>query len=276
MQFIASMFLQVYAQLNHIGVALSYTATLKVVDVISELHKAPVREMLESASFSLKFVDDNVQKHKGVRDIRSDHRGMMMHMYSLLAMQTRTPTASSLAKTGSTGNLHSMKADYFLPTKDDIQHIRQNLTILVGRILCEHIHCLQPFAQCIPNHIPHEYYSHMSKESQTWFLDVLVKNEASNSDMAAIMKTMQNYLGNDLPSATKVLSGGDQLTCERQCGVQRHFMDADTPQESLQLIEPVCEDWHALMCFMKVSTIYYTLYTKSLFFIDFVEKALSI
>jgi len=73
--------------------------------------------------------------------------------------------------------------------------------------------------------------------------------------MLDIMVAMQNYLGDDPPSGTKVLSGGDQLTCERQFCAQRHLMDshADTPKDRLQLVEPVCEDWHTLMCFMKVS-----------------------
>ena len=66
------------------------------------------------------------------------------------------------------------------------------------------------------------------------------------------MVAMQGYIG-DQEGKVGVLSGGDQLTCERQAGAQRHVMDVDTQEERLQLLEPVCEDWHALMCFMKVS-----------------------
>lgn len=112
---------------------------------------------------------------------------------------------------------------------------------------------VQPFAKYVPPHIPHAYHSQMSDASQTWFLDVLLKNEAKHSDMLDIMATMRKYLGDDFPSTAKVLSGGDQLTCERQNGAQRHVMDGDTPDERLQQFEPVCEDWHALMCFLKVS-----------------------
>ena len=55
------------------------------------------------------------------------------------------------------------------------------------------------------------------------------------------MQTMQGYLGEELPHDKKVLSGGDQLACERQACAQRH-LDSDTPVQLL-------EDWHALMCF---------------------------
>ena len=39
-----------------------------------------------------------------------------------------------------------------------------------------------------------------------------------------------------------------------QTGAQRHVMCGDTPRERLELLEPVSEDWHALVCLLKVST----------------------
>ena len=67
------------------------------------------------------------------------------------------------------------------------------------------------------------------------------------------MQTMQGYLGDDYPTSHRVASGGDQLTCERQLGSQRHMMDGDTPRERLQLLEPQTEDWHCLVCMLNVS-----------------------
>ena len=87
----------------------------------------------------------------------------------------------------------------------------------------------------------------MSKKSETYFLDVLMKNEAKHSDMLDITITAHNYLAEDFAPTSKVLSGGDQLTCERQYCAQHHLMDGDTPRECLQNLEPVREDWHTLM-----------------------------
>lgn len=217
---------------------------------MSKLHVDPVKKLVASSS-SFKFVGDNVDKHFDVRDIRSDHRGKMVNMYSLLIVCART--LGPLSMTGTTGNLKSMSAKCFLPTKDDIQKIKLNLILLIGQILCTHIKCLQPLAKFLPQHIPHKYYSEMANASETHFLDVLLKNEAKASDMIDIMIAMQEYLGDEFPPNSKVLSGGDQLTNERQCCAQRHLMDGDTPKERLQFLEPVCEDWHCLMCFMKVT-----------------------
>ena len=59
---------------------LSYTAVLKLINDISERHRAPIeRWMQEGASF--KFVGDNIDKKKGMRDTtRSDHHGELKHM----------------------------------------------------------------------------------------------------------------------------------------------------------------------------------------------------
>ena len=125
-----------------------------------------------------------------------------------------------------------------------------NLTVLAGRIICENTQCLKHLAHVMPSHIPHEYSNIMSTKSETFFLDVLQKNETISADM---LDKMNDYLGEDFPCDMKVLSGGDQLTCERQCCSQKHVMHGDTPKERLELVEPVIEGWHTLMCFLKVS-----------------------
>ena len=130
--------------------------------------------------------------------------------------------------------------------------ININLTVLVCKILCRHIKCLSPFSMVVPEHITHAHYSEMCERSETFFLDALMKNEAKHSDMVDIMHIQQSYLGEDFPDIDKVLSGGDQLTCERQCCAQMHVLDGDTSRDQLQLLEPVSEDWHAIMCFMTV------------------------
>ena len=90
----------------------------------------------------------------------------------------------------------------------------------------------------------------MAKKSEVIVLDVLYKNEACHRDMLDIMRHEQSYLGKDYIG--RVPSGGDLLTCERQRCAQQHVMDSYTPQERLELLEPVIEDWHTLMCLLEV------------------------
>lgn len=90
----------------------------------------------------------------------------------------------------------------------------------------------------------------MALQSKVVVLDFLMKNEAKHSDMIDMMSQLQDYLGDEFPSEHKVPSGGDQLTCERQVGAQRHRMDGDTVRE------PVTEDWHCLVVLLSVSMLY--------------------
>ena len=44
-------------------------------------------------------------------------------------------------------------------------------------------------------HILHEHYEEMCDKSDTFFLDVLIKNEAKHEDMIHIMQQEQKYIG---------------------------------------------------------------------------------
>ena len=57
--------------------------------------------------------------------------------------------------------------------------------------------------------------------------------------MLNIMKTLQNYLGENYPDDRPVISGGDQVTCERQVGAQRHMMCSNTVKDRLGYLKPV-------------------------------------
>lgn len=92
-------------------------------------------------------------------------------------------------------------------------------------------------------------------KSDVVVLDILMKNETKRKDMIDIMKTLQGYLGDEYPENRPVLSGGDQLTVEREVGAQRHLMCGDTPRDRLELLKPGPEDWHFLVTMIAVSKI---------------------
>ena len=232
--------------------SLSYTGTLKVVQHLSELQKIPLTDWLKEGA-PVKYISDNVNKQKKVRDIRSDHQ-CKMHMYSILVTKGRVSLPENDVETTSPCQLDKLKSispATFLPSKEHVLALRGSLKVLVARILCKYITCLASLSKQVPQHVSHENMESMALKSEVFFVDVLMKNEAVHADMVDIMEYMQDRLGEEF-STCKVLSGGDQLTCERQANAQRHRMDGDSTRDRLQLLEPMCEDWHALMCFMKV------------------------
>ena len=154
---------------------------------------------MDSRRYHFQIWGDNVDKKRKVRDVRSNHQGDMLHMYSILAGKSRTPE-KSLARTGTVASLKSLHSISFLPTREDILIVKNNLVILVSRILTQYIQGLSCLAKAIPQHITHRYSKEMSLKSEVIVLDILMKNENCHSDMVEIMTTMQDYMGKEYPS----------------------------------------------------------------------------
>ncbi len=195
------------------------------MDDVSKLHTVPIEKWIKDG-IVFKFWGDNVDKQRKVRDLRSDHQGKMLHMFSLLVGRSRTP-APELPFTGQVSKLTEVPDEFFLPKSADVEAVRNNLVVLVSRILTEYFPALAPFSKVVQKHIPHRYSAKMSQKSEVVVLDILHKNEAEHKDMLDIMTTMQDYLGENYPADQRVLSGGDHLTVEREIGAHRHVMCGD-------------------------------------------------
>lgn len=221
------------------------------MDEVSKLHKVPIDKWIAEGA-TIKFIGDNVDQKKGVRDPRSDHSGEMLHMYSILVSKSRLPSVD-LDRSGRVAQVSTLPWSSFVPSSCDVEHVKRNLVVLVSRLLTQYFKDLAPLSKSVPQHIQHQFTHEMSQKSEVAVVDVLMKNEARHSDMVDIMRTMQGYLGDQYPAENRIASGGDQLTCERQTGSQRHLMDGDTPRDRLQLLEPQCEDWHCLVIMLSVS-----------------------
>ena len=231
----------------------SYSATLRLMDELSKHHIVPLEKWIEEGVV-FKFWGDNVDKQRKVRDLRSDNRGQLIHMFSLVVGRSRTPAPELLHSGGDLSALDRLSSSFVLPSKMDVNAVRDNLVSIVSRIITSYITGLAPLAKFVPKHILHQYSREMSMKSEVFTLDILMKNEAKHDDMIDIMRTLQDYLGKDYNEERRVLCGGDQLTCERQVGAQRLTRCADSLTECLQLLEPVSEDWHCLVSFLRVSS----------------------
>ena len=194
-----------------------------------------------------------MDKQRKVRDPRSDNEGKMLHMFSILVGRSRTPAPELPHIGGTLSVLDGMPATDFLPTRSDVVSIKRNLADIISRILTKHISGLTPLSKAVPKHILHPYSHQMAQKSEVYALDVLMKNEAKHDQMIDIMRTLHQYLGEEYDASRVVVSGGDQLTCERQVGSQKLCRCADTPADRLQLVEPVSEDWHCLISLLRVS-----------------------
>ena len=245
---------QLYGRLNHMNMCVSYCTTLRLVQKISTLNSAPLKQWIKE-DIILKFWGDNVDKMQKVRDLRSDHKGDMLHMFSILVARSRTP-APHLPLEGQLSKLSEVPEEFFLPTSEDVCKVKSNLVIIVSRVLTKYFSQLAPFSKVVQKHILHLYSAEMSNKFDVFVLDILMKNETKNKDMIKIMQTIQDYLGESYNVDHPVLCGGDQLTCERQLGAKRHMMCGNTAWDKLDLLQPVVEDWHCLVSLVGVSIIH--------------------
>lgn len=218
---------------------------------VSTMHTVPLAKWIADGEV-IKFWGDNVDKKQKPRDVRSDHHGDMIHMFGVLAGKSRTP-APQLSHLGHVSPVSNITPAMILPTVEDISAVKSNLVVLVSRVLTQYLSGLAPFSKAVTKHITHKYTAEMSRKSEVIVLDVLMKNETVHADMIFIMKMLQEYLGKDYDERKKSLSGGDLLTCERQEGAQKHMMCGNTPKERLEVLQPVVEDWHSLVCLLCVS-----------------------
>ena len=112
---------------------------------------------------SFEFWGDNVDTRKDVCDVRSDHHGSLLHMYSILAGCSRTPEPH-LSRSGRVANLLSLPSQTFLPTTDDIHAVQSNPVILVNRILTQFTNDLSPL--CYSKAYFHKYSQQMASKSE--------------------------------------------------------------------------------------------------------------
>ena len=123
------------------------------------------------------------------------------------------------------------------------------------------------------------YYPHHNNASMSFLgvqvpLGILLKNESRDEDMVDIMKGLHPYVPTHTTQSTQtipgsdtdiqdiqvvkdtfhvILFGGDQMTVARARGSQRIRKNSERGKERLEGLAPVCEDWHAKLCFLGMS-----------------------
>ena len=105
-----------------------------------------------------------------------------------------------------------------LPSPEDVTNLKANLVVLVSRVLCKYIKCLQEYKPTVISHIPHAHSKEMAEKSEVVVVDVLHKDETKGPEMIDSMTEMHQCLGDD-PKIR--LSGGDYVTVERQRGAKQ-------------------------------------------------------
>ena len=198
---------------------------------------------------------------------------------------------SSYCTTEATNTESVVSVESLLPNENDRKCIMANFVLLAARIMCESIPALQEIPDLAMNHMLHVHSAEMNSRSEIvrepfkhgllidycsitdhlWFffqvpLGIIMKNENKTGDMVDILSHLHQYASMNvvnvpdtgarecIPSERMhhLLIGGDQLTAERVRGAQSIRKNSTHAAGRLEGYIPICEDWHAKVCFLMV------------------------
>lgn len=115
-----------------------------------------------------KLVGDNIDKGTKARYMRNDkYRDQSLHYFNFLAVQNRIDFTDYPDIQPDTCLDHpERRAKFLLPSQQDDATLRRNISILVSRVLAEHMPFFKyTFEDVVDWHIQHQYYSEMSSKS---------------------------------------------------------------------------------------------------------------
>lgn len=110
-----------------------------------------------------KLVIDNIDSTVKPRYMREDAQNQSLHYVQLYAVKDRVDfSAIPDCPPSSEKNLYNI-----LPTSDDYQMLKENMAVLVSRILVEHLRFFsEDFKNVATWHIQHRYSAQMSQKSE--------------------------------------------------------------------------------------------------------------
>ena len=122
--------MEVYSRINHVGVCVGYSVTVKLVEEVSQLFMVPLQNWMQFLTFGGTTYTKNV----GFVMFARTTGDIMVHMYSMLVGRSRTP-AIELPCTGHLAHLDSLPTNFFFLTASDVQAVMINLVVIVSRLI---------------------------------------------------------------------------------------------------------------------------------------------
>ena len=123
--------------------------------------------------YGYKLVGDNLDKTIKPRDMRVDHLPQSLHYFNIYAVLDRVDFRSLSCDT-SIIDVAKIDTSKFLPSAADMEAMIANFSVLISRLLVNHISALCEYSACVPAHIDHKYSREMSAKSH------VVRNTISN------------------------------------------------------------------------------------------------
>lgn len=204
----------------------------------------------------IRLVGDNINWHVSVRDERINHSGFMRNGFATIVI-VQNGDFSHLESTCPQRNYASLSACDFIPSVNDIFHVKHEYCILIARAAAQIIPCFQHLQKMLDQPIQ-EAPRFMHVANKVLPFNVVMKNEQKYSETVEILDSYEALLKKSYEKANvsfehvKVHCGGDQMTRERFSGAKCLRANHTTPEASFSHLGPITfELFHQHMNFVK-------------------------
>ncbi|XP_066922839.1 uncharacterized protein [Clytia hemisphaerica] len=145
-----------------------------------------------------------------------------------------------------------------LPNKTCLDALKKDFIILFARSVVSFLPGFAMFKKFVPKHIKHQFTKEMTQKSEVVPLGLIFKCEQTTSEMAEILKEIQEkyvplkQTEEGVEVKEKVPFGGDQMSAARTVSAQKAFLVGNSQYKRLEGLSPKFEDWHLKKTFYEI------------------------
>lgn len=257
--------LHVFDRLQKQGICLSYDGGLYVLEMIGGKFNDSVIDLVKEKR-RFRIIGDNINWTVGVHDQRMDHTSYMEHAFGSAILVQNVDFISSPSENYQK-HFEATPCQEFMPSADDFALYRRDYTVLMSRVVFQHLPYFQIFEDIVPARLSQACDEQLSVKTKVIPLPVLYKNEQKYQDVVEILAFYEKTVVDACDAAgadssdVHIHIGGDQLTRERFSGAKALRAHEDTPLNRFENLSPITfEFFHMHMNFLKMafSTLYDT------------------
>ena len=242
--------IQVFDRLQPLGVCLSYSGGLQLLDSYAGHFNRDVIDALLSGK-RIRLVGDNINWKTNVNDERQDHHGKMHHAFGSTVIVQNTsfnhlPVIKPQIPTS------QITPSVFIPTVEECDLLQRDFAETMVRTAARHIPYFESFLDILPINIWEPAPEDLHQKNTVISLPVLHHNEQKYDETVKILDYYEDFLKSCYEEAGiqmgTVHIGGDQLTRDRFSGAKRLRACGLDPYEKLQHLSPITfEMFHLMM-----------------------------
>jgi L1 cell adhesion molecule like protein len=240
-----------------------------VPTLITDDHNAAAKdECSSSLSPAFRLNIDNLDTEQKVRQMTLDNQNKSEHYVQGMAVEDRV-NVEHFPIDVPQADLRDIDNSEFLPGANDNTSLRDAIILVASLILVERVPFFRKhFNGLVRPVFDHVFSEEMKKKSNVIPLGIWHKSENKTNDLIDIMTDLQTMTTPGVRSEEEIEAveeweetaerfrplplGGDQLTCERCRGAHSARCDGDTPEERLEGLFSMIEDFHEKMNFLQV------------------------